>query len=509
MIDYQFKYRRNKRSLKRRVNLVLSNLLFGLYKNKLFKRLRLNKNEMIRYTVEEHGGKRRLPFKKEIPKNPEIEPYAITLFDIVEFDELISMKKKLVRVLSRFKGGTFAKDAVHEVDRALKQLKDSYKTISYGNIYYNNLKDNGNVELIDAISYGYVKGLQSHMIMTYIIYPSKKFKDYFKQAINEDIRDESEIIFNSLKKIFQGRRAIASVHHKPIYPGKLVYQFIDEINYQFKKEIISEFNCGLFNSDSKMLFPSIVTYDYDVEKTKDYFDEIINRLRIIDWNLYSKDSIFFHFPDNFSKSLELFIPRPSSPEKQKDPFSSVSYINENYVSALSPFWTLLNISEYYKPPFIELRRKVFKYLKENSDSIFLKCTLKLRSELNLKWWQLERISKDFSSLIYNNHLSYSGIPKLENKPRIPGAKPNEFKEDIIQVTKNTTEELLDTFEELNSTFKRISEDNIARANMRLQSVLLGIAILAILLTIYGANSNWFNSYFGPLLKEAFDKINIF
>lgn len=503
MKNFNFKYKSQNIGIRRKINSSLSILLFSLYRNNIFQKLKLNKNPMIRYTVEERDKKDRFPFKTVLPKNPLIEPYSVTLYDLIDFDELMSNSKKFIRLLSKYKGGFLSKDPEKEVKKAFEKLKDSYKTISYGNICYNDLKNDFKSDLIDGISYGYVKGQQAYMLLTYTIFPSQKFKDSFKKALNEPIRDEHEIRFNSFGNILKGKKWITSLNHKPIYPIHYVNKLYNEINFQFKSNIVSDFKFGVFNSNKKTLFPIAITYEYDKEETTSYFKEILDRMRIMDWNLFSDDSIKFHFPDKYSSGIELFIPKTTDFEKQKSPFSTASYLSDNYLNAISTFWTLLNITDLYKTSYVKIRKKMFSYLSKNEDSIFLTNAIKLKRELNLIFWQLERICKDFSSSIYDSQLNFRGIPDLKNTPRISNAQANEFKKELINSTKHATNELLSSFNEINDTFERISNDNLVKSNMRLQRILFAIAILGVLLTIYGTNADSFNDLFLNMIKKLF------
>lgn len=501
MREYTFKYKPYKRNLKSRINLLLSNFLFSLYRNKLFQKLKLNKNGLIRHSVEKGEERYNFQYKIKIPKNLQLEPYTITLYDLVDFDELIDNKKKFIRILSKYKGGFLQKDPEKEINKSLKKLKDSYKTISYGRIYYNDLKDDSKTDLINGISYDYVKGKQSFMLLIYTIFPSQKFKDLFKEYINKTVKDESEIIFNSIRNIIKGKKWITSIHYKPIYPYHRITKLYNEINYQFKKRVISDLNMGVFNTNRKFLFPNVITYEYDKTQTESYLKEFFNRMRIIQKNLYSDDSVFIHFPDNYSSGMEVFIPKTSDSEKQKDPFSSVEYLSETYLSAISPFWTLLSVTNLYKSHYVKIRRKMYSYLSKGKDSIFLKKAINLKRKINFISWQLERICKDFSSKIYESHLEYHGISNLKNNSQRENVESTEFRKDLINSTKHATNELIDSFKDISTTFEKINSDNLVKTNMKLQRLLLFIAVLSILLTIYSANSEWFNDIFIKLIAK--------
>ena len=484
MQNFDFKFKPKQR-LSEKINKVLSKIVFNLYRNKKFQDLGLNKNALIKFNLDRKDKIRE--FKKPIPDDPAITPHCITVYDILDFSELVDRKWEFIKILSKFSSGPFRLDPEREINETFDRIKDSYKTQSTGNICHLNFKEKEKFNLIDGITVSYLTGEQSHIILIYNIYPSQKFTLLFKQLINEKVRDIKQIRFNSLRNIIKGKRWISSIQHKPVYPAQNLKKLIQELNYQFKNDIMSHFSIGLFKNDEIKFFPSIIIYEYDKEKTKTYLEEIFNRLRIINLDLYSDDSVHLYLPSDTSESVQIYFPKVSDSD---DPFSTVQNLSIGYSYALASYWTLLNITELHKEVYVRLRKKTFKYLKRNKDSLFHSDAIKIKKEINLHFWKFERIIEDFSIKKYSFQLT--NIPDLKTKPNNEKLEPKEFKEDLLKWTKHSTEDLKDSYNDISRTFKRISDDNLIKANMNLQKILLGIAILSVILTIYAANSTLIN-----------------
>lgn len=505
MSDYNFKYKPHRKENRRTLNSFFSNIFIKLYKNKLFQKLKLNKNRYLKYIIDNQNKGSGLFFKCEIPENPAIEPFSVTLYDLVDFKEFVDNRKIFERLLSKYKSRPSSFSPKYEIDDAFDKLSNSYKVISYGSFCQNDLRHIPKADLIDSISYGYIKGEQLYMILSYTLFPSKKFVNAFKKCINEQIRDDTEIIFNSFKNILKGEKWIISINRKPIYPISYINSLYNELMLQFKLYIISDLNFGLFNTNDKILFPYIVTYEYNKTQTDVYFKGIKERLDIIDWDLYSDDSIMIHFPKKNYSTLEIFLPKNEVSDDLNSQFESVLYRSDNYVKAISSFWTLLNVTELHKATYVTMRKKTFSYFKQNKDSLFFSKAINLKRDLNSVLMQMEEICKDFSSEIFNEHPSFFGIPDLKTSYGVNNNIVKEFKQDLINTTKLESDDLIRSFIKLNNSFSKISNDNLIRSNMRLQKILLIVAIISILLTTYGANFEWFNNQIVSWIKDLFCK----
>lgn len=500
-MNYDFKYKScfDRKSFRVRINNLASNLLFLLYKNWLFRKLKLDRNEFLKSHIA-FGQKRNIPrlANSTIPENPNLTPYSITLVDCVENEDSVKLRNRLIKVVSKFKGGFLSEEPSKKLKKAFEKFDSAYKTTSWGNIFYNDLRDNNEIDLIDGISYSYVKGAQSHFVLNYTLYPSEKFKTLFKESLKAEITEESVIVFKSLKQMLKSKRLFSSISYNVKHPSYWTEKLFKEISYQAKTHIINEVRLGVFNKRND-LFPRIVTFEYDPGEFKSYSDELLHILGVNRHDHYSGSDIIFSlnntdYSKSFPNSMELFIPYKSDEEKRKDQFNTVSYLSDNYISAIAPFWLLINISSLNKQKIIDLRKKTFLYIRKNRVTIFLKKAIKLKNRLSLNWINFERIRKDFSTGIFKSQLNFHGIPDAYNNPIVQGAQGQEFKKTLTSYASDTSKDIKGSYDEILELFTHISEDNTIRANMRLQRLLFVIAILGVILAIYGANSSWFNSW---------------
>ena len=83
------------------------------------------------------------------------------------------------------------------------------------------------------------------------------------------------------------------------------------------------------------------------------------------------------------------------------------------------------------------------------------------------------------------------MPLLKNKTH--DNKEVAFGEQLIDSTQRYCDSLLQSYGELNQVCKDVNENNMLQANMRLQRILLWLALIGTILTIYGANSQYCNA----------------
>ncbi len=500
-MNYNFKYKSkfDKINLRHKANKFASKILFSLYDNWLFKKLKFDRNNFLKSYIlfGERGDV--LNFENSaIPDDPQINTFSITLIDCIENEDADQIKNRLINVVSKYKGGFLTEDPSIKIKKAFEKFDSEYKTTSWGSIYYNDLKDNHEIDLIDGISYDYIKGAQSHFVLCYTLYPSEKFKSLFKESLKTKISEESVINFKSFKQMIKTKRLFASISRNAKHRGYWTEKLFNEINFQAKTHLIKEVKLGVFNKQ-KELFPRIVTFEIDPAEFNTYSNELLNILNVNPQDNYRYSDIVFtlnnsDYSKSFANSLELFIPYKSEEQKQADPFNDVSYLSNNYISAIAPFWLLINISSLNKQKIIDHRKKTFIYIRKNRVTIFLKKVITLKNRLSLDWISFERIRKDFSTEIFKGQLKFLGIPDAHNTPIIQGANAQEFKETLNNYATYTSNDIKNSYDEILELYTHISEDNSTRANMRLQKRLFYIALLGIILAIYGANNNWFNSW---------------
>ena len=496
--NFKFKSKFDRKSWKENANNLASKFLFLIYDNILFKKLKLDRNIQLK-SMTASGLKSSLfkPKDSKIPNEPNLNIHSITLLDCIENEDAVQIRNLLTKVVSKYNDRYPSEEPSVIIKKAFEKFDSEYKTTSWGRIYYNNLKDNEEIDLIDGVSYNYVKGAQSHFVLYYTLYPSEKFKSLFKESLKAETTEKFVIIFNSLKQIVKTKRLFSAIKHKVKKDGFWTDKLLKEINFQAKTRLIKGVKLGFFNKHID-LFPTIITFEHDSSEFNTYCEELLNVLNVNPQDHYRYSDIIFtlnnsDYSKSFLNSIEIFIPFKSYEEK-KDPFNDVSFLSSFYICAIAPYWLLINVSSFNKQKIIEHRKKTFLYIRKNRVSIFLKKVIKLKNDLSLDWINFERIRKDFSAEIFKHQLKSLGIPDAHNTPIINGANTEEFKEALISYAAHTSMDIKKSYDEILELYKYIGEDNTTRANMRLQRLLVFIAIIGILLAIYGANSNWFNSW---------------
>lgn len=504
MKDFNFKYKPfyEKSSIKKYFLSNLERIIRWRYNNKIFKKLKLNRNPLLSHI---YGSEKRREdfyniFKLNLP-DLEILPFSFTFTDTIEIEKINLFKSELTQLVSKHDPGLLSGQPSTAINKALEKFTTQYKGTGWGKIYFNNLRKNKKLDLIDGISYEYIKGDQSHLIINYIVYPTQKFKELFKSILNIEPTGTMRLEFNSLKRILNKKRLVATVHQKPVFSSHILFKLYNEINFQCKSFLSTEISCGIFLKEKKYLFPAMICHTYDPNLYKQYAKKIFQLLDFTRNSNYFDDisKQFYSIPyvnlnNKSSQYLQYFIPSQTEIEKEKNPFDSASYLSENYSVALAPSWFLINLTGYLKTKFVKNRIETFKYISRKNDTLFLKKALALKRKLTTDWFVLHRLSNDFSSKITNHYLHFLGVPDALKEERFKDDIKTELKKDLGEYTKNTTEDLKNTFTELQDVFKQISEDYNTRANMRLQFLLLMLAILGIVLTIYSANAPYFNEW---------------
>lgn len=513
-MNYNFRYKSKfeKKCFNQKLNKIFSYLLFFLYNNRLLKKLKLDRNKYLKGHIHFEENRQNPKLKKsKIPENPNLNVYNITFLDCIDLEDSQKLKNRLIKLISRYKGDFMSGDPHEELNTKFEKFDSEYETISYGHLFHNDTKANKELDLIDGITYGYVKAAQSHFVITYTINPSDKFKRLFKQSIDQETTLESEINFKSIKQIIKTKRLFSSIGLKFKTPEYWVEKLFNEITFQFKTEVVSNLKIGIFNLSDKVLFPRITSFEYDPIEFKDYEGEIFNRLHISKHNMYTGSDIIFSlknvdYSKKSSNGLEMFIPYKTNDEKEKDPFNAISYLSSTYMQAIASYWTLINLSCLREQDIVELRNKTFKYIRRNKISLFLRKVIRLKNNLTLNWISFERIRKDFSNDIFKHLLYAHEIPDTFNSPRLQGTQPDEFKKSLIHLTETKSNNIKNSYEEILELHSHIGKDNLLRASMKLQRFLFIIALIGIILTLYGSNSDWCNSWIEYCLNKVDIKI---
>nr|WKN39431.1 hypothetical protein K4G66_12085 [Tunicatimonas sp. TK19036] len=469
--------------------------------------MKLDRNGSLKSLLEYNEDRKTIKSDQYIlPDNLNFSVFSITFLDCIQIEDSNRLKKRLLKTVSQYKHIPY-KDPSRELRQSFDKFDSAYKTTSWGNLFDNSTKGSEELDLIDRISYGYIKGEESHFILTYTVYPSKKFQALFDQSLRTEVTKESEIIFKSFKQIIKNKKLSTSVSFRYKKPSYWTEKILNEINFQLKSKVLSGLKFGIFNSRNDVLFPRIITFEYDKNEFASYKNDLFQKLNINRHEHYSNCDTIFTLKDvDYSKtpsaSIELFFPLKSDEEKRKDQFNDTSQLSVSYTQAIAPLWMVMNVASLNKQNLISLQRKIFVYIRKNKVSMFLNKAIKLKNKLLLEWIEFERLREDFSTKFFSNDLLiFNGIPDAKNAPRSEEEEPAEYKMSLARYSKYLSLDIKKSFEKLLDLFKHVSEDNSVRANMQLQRLLLWIAIIGVVLAIYGTNSEWFNLWIKNYLSR--------
>lgn len=281
-IDFRYKPFYERITLKGYFHKKFEKLLFFLYNNNLYKKLKLNKNEMLRYTVEYKMKSKILHniYESNLPENLEIEPHSFTFLDALEIENITNFKSELITLTSKYDAGFLSGQPNSEIHKSLERFPNEYKGVSWGKIYYNNLKRAKKADLIDGISYQYIKGEQSHLIICYTVFPSAKFKNLFQEILKIQPTEKHNLRFYSFKRAIKKRRSVSTIQHTTVFASETLTKLYNEINFQCKEFLSNEISSGIFLQSPKYLFPSIICYKYNPELYNKHSNEYLRFLNI-------------------------------------------------------------------------------------------------------------------------------------------------------------------------------------------------------------------------------------
>lgn len=508
-MEVQFKYESkwDKKSHREKINIWCSELVFKLYQNKYFKKLKLNTNELIKGTVEYDrnlGGKF---LENDLPKKHSIVPCSFSFFDIILLEDSEKFKQRFISLITTFKKSFPLRDQ-KEVSKVFNEFESSYKGTSWGFLYTNDLTNNTEFDLIDFITFNYVKGPQSTFILEYNIQPSSKFLDHYHKLCAEDSNEYQVIHFNSIKKIIKVKRLTNRISTHTLRSSYLVNRLIQDLNYQVKEGFGSKLELGLFQKSRNYLFPCISVLEAQNEEFQKLNQVIHNALGLDDWNDFITDdnNLIYNFPSiqlskrPFEKLTIIFLKEKNQDKKNKnqnDTFKTTSYLSDNYIKAISPLWSSLNYSGLNQIFITNQRKKTFQLFSKNKDSLFLKASIRLKYQISQNWLTITRTTKDFNNPIFKRQLNFYGLPNASNNRF---HNKDDFKEVLWNYTQSTGQDIVSEYDNIKSLFRQISEDNVTRSNMKIQRILFWITIAGIVIAVYSTNTRYFNSLIDYLLK---------
>jgi hypothetical protein len=283
----------------------------------------------------------------------------------------------------------------------------------------------------------------------------------------------------------------------------------DEICYQLKSEVLKGLKTGVFIENKHKLFHSIATFEYDKSEFSNYERKLYRTMSNGFRGSYSSDDARFFinefdFREKSNYGVNIFLSKRSR-EELENGLNSISHVSGEYSNEILPRLALMNYANLQKDVIVDFRKKIFKHLQRNRTSLFLTEIITLKNKLTLSIIGFERFSKDLTGedgISGKRFSDESSIPEALRKCQTENCtKKHDFKLELFSDCESSEKDIKKSFKELSSLFQTISEDNHSRANMRLQRLLFRLAILGALLTLYGTNAAWCNSWIEYFLNK--------
>lgn len=508
-MDYNFKYinKNSNYSFADRRNKYFSNLLYSFYRSKWYDAIGLTGDLMIKKNC--HGWE-----SEHLLENNTVyeglEVNNILFSDIVRAEDVKSFQKEIVRVTSRLKPQSLTnKNPKKEFNDALGNVGTEYNSMSSNTVYYGEVPISIDADLIDQISIGYLRGRESTLIVKYTVFPSDKFQVLLKEYLEMDDINTYEISNVSLKDFFRVKEGYYSGYKTTFQrPQYWVTKLFSEINYQLKFQILKGLKSGVFVNEKKLLFPSIACFSYDRDKFPAYEKSLFRAFetrfsmpyRFEDLRLTMDDC---DLKENSFSQINIFISK-RKPEERERGLNSVGYVTKNYSQNILPQFILINLAKLQRKTIVNFRNEIFKQIRRNRVSLFMTKTVKIKNQLTLKVINFNRVKKDIVRDQLNPLFKFydSDIPNaLRDCLNEKCTKEHSFNSELKSHMEDSINDIDKSFKDISALYQTISDDNLGRANMRLQRLLFWMAITGIVLTIYGSNTQWANSWIEYLLEK--------
>lgn len=517
-MNYSFKYKPKHidRTFSQRKNKFLSDLVFSLYRSKLYQFLRLDRDSQIRSHCDKSNDQN--SFGHDIKNETKFSGLAvekILFYDIIRIEDAEKYKKQIMRVASKLKPALFQEDHRRSIGNSFDDIDNHYSMISFGTMFRGVVQDESETDLIKYIKIGYVKGKESSIIVTYTVYPSDKFNSLLTKCLESDSTTEYEVMDVSFKHFFGRSNGYSrfgfgtGMNMKFLNSKYWTDKLFDEINYHLKSKILKGVGTGVFTEHRKLLFPRIVTFEYEKAEFSNYEEELYRVISSDFRGGYSSNDDRFtleycDFKTRPSQGVNILLAKRHADEIQHG-LNTVDYVSDRYSDQILPKLMLTNIANLQQERIVSFRKKIFRHLKKNRVSLFLTKTLRLKNRLTLSVIDFERFAKD----LVGDDRMHKGIfdeelvlpEALRKCHNVNCQKKHDFNAELTSDCKSAEEDIRSSFKELSTLFQTISEDNQSRANMRLQRLLFWLAILGALLTLYGTNAAWCNSWVEYFLNK--------
>lgn len=516
-MDQKFKFESKweKRSKKEKRMKWLSDIACRLYQNPVIQFLNLDSNPVIQSAATKTTSGHPFP-PNPLPKDHSVKPAGFSFFDIVPLEEFDEFQKRFSSLIQQLHpGGHF--EAERNLKYSFHNFTQSYNRYSYGSFLKHvtpDLREEG--DFIKSVSFKYIKGPHHTFILEYFVEPSLKFLEKFDELIVSPEQHEHLIHFYPLGTILKKWRLARRSSTAIIPSGHLVQKLIQDLNFQVKMNFGERIRLGLFQNSEDHLFPSVAHLEVKKEDFNQHKEEIAQALDIEGYFSFAntEKDIAYYFPainiaSRATQNMFLFLLKaPSKGKRASDTNSSYSRDTlraAEYINALAPVWCQLNSAGYFQARFLYQHRTTFKYLNKNSDSLFLSRGTKLKREITLDHITISRITADYNNVFFRRRFASFELPDAQETSLYTNPESG-FHDAFWNEMEFHSKDIVKEYKYLHDLFMQISDDNLIHSNLKIQRILIVLAIIGvvvaaigIILTIYAANVEFFNS----ILKETF------
>lgn len=453
---------------------------------------------------------------EEKPHYSEVKTKSITLVEVIEIDEFDEFEKAIVKLVSS-KSNLYnynpSGDNIKKVKHRLQDIKVEFNKIKYESLFAFDLRESTHPDfsLIDFLSCSFVKTHESYVILQFLVKPSALFHESFEKLLEGKSGMMSIPIYNNIVTALRTNRAYNQSTSRDIIENNISYLFMD-INVQVKRFVKRHFN-GLFLKSAKLNYlPSVEVFTVNSipeclagKGLKNYlrrasYDDYMNEdqtLAVVSQNL------MFDFVK--LRGFKILITDKFMASEEE---SVVNYHIEKLIRAVSVTWALRNITDVIGTRSIDLKRRVFDFIKINSKKSLINWLLRiprtyemisLKSSLVQMKVVVGRLENEFAPKNLKIYTQDAHLEELVNAER-----EGNFKIRVTSQIRYRIEHLEREIDQLKQYFKLVEEINKFRTNLSLQivSLLVGIMSLAvgIAATILAIDKGLFTILWGWLIK---------
>ena len=434
--------------------------------------------------------------EEQVPQYTGIELKTLKFFEAVEidnFEDYVSILTNKLKDQSPWRSDL----QKSSIKKQLDEIKTSFDSVSYGGeIAHQEFDGSKKNDLMQSAGIGYIKTLESYFILTIEVKPSQKFAEILKKIVAAENMGMDHLRFYGLSKILRKGIFISHTQAKMSTMAHSLSNLIGDLNHQVKINIANHL-CGLFN---KVSLPRIEYYE--VESMDEFQkDKKLERFIASPANAFSLDDNKIHIVASTyyrkqSGALRVIKEKGhGKKEASKSDHTDYDWVETHYLlQSLSLPWALQAIFVQQRDEFNTLKRKVYDYIKDTSQSGILK-TLNFvgysRRYVGLKILLargvllFKRFEDEFGP---RNLRIFSRDPSLDifkNKTTDPHMVDKEKNLQLHFESFLTLQikELNKNIETLQQVFKPIEDISVYRTNFWLQIISISIGIVAIIMTL--------------------------